>query len=320
MSTPKILSLGVHTIQFGVKNDSERIKKMVTCPHWLGQLLDPDRFANKGELTRNGTGIDNWPEGPKEAELFAVCFEKWLPNFEAVQVEASYLLYDHASLKLAMFPHLATQLFDEKLAWLWKHEIPSLAPMNTNSLLRTVNNNLDVPYADCYPPCPGLRSHWVENGWDKYSFFLFFRPMDIRAGIQIEVLPEDNLLLPDNMELIAEESVTESDGPTTLKFHKFLKQDDDRMNCEQALKWAVETGNRAGLRSMRALLRQQGDNRTEWDDEEYFFFTGTVASDQDGYHYVPYFFTHRGTFHPDWLIMSNQDIGPTAFSMHRANK
>lgn len=176
MSKIKIVSLGVHTIPFGIKDDPERIKKMVgSFTHYLDSALDPDRFADKGEPVRKGRGIADWPvdeEGKvKQVELKAACFDKYLPDYEAILNESASL---PENMKKASFPHLATQF--KKVDSLWmKHDIPILATPDETALWRYGVGALSVPYANCYPYHPTLDAHRVEHAWhDAREFFLFF--------------------------------------------------------------------------------------------------------------------------------------------------
>lgn len=103
-----IIPLGVQTIQFGENGDPDRIKKMVgTFDHDLDKNLNPDRFADKGELLRKGRGIANWGEGTKEVELLVACLKRYVHNYDALLDELSQLPPD---LQKASFPHLSGQL------------------------------------------------------------------------------------------------------------------------------------------------------------------------------------------------------------------
>lgn len=177
----KIISLGEHLIQCGVKGDANRVRTMVGgFNHWLGDDgLDPNRFAvreNDPERWRLRAGIEGWPEGERKFELFAVNFGTGFPNYEAMLNEAST---DHTlELQRGGFPHLSPFFSVEKVAMLYsEHGIPWLEATDENSLWRSGVGGLGAPYLLCRPRYRNLFAALVGRDRRASDWFLFVREL-----------------------------------------------------------------------------------------------------------------------------------------------
>jgi hypothetical protein len=179
----KIISLGGHLIQCGVKGDANRVRTMVGgFNHWLGDDgLDPNRFAvdtkNDPERWRSRAGIEGWPEGERKFELFAVNFGIGFPNYEAMLDEAS-TDPTLADLKRGGFPHLSPFFSVEKVRALYEeHGIPWLEATDENSLWRDGGGGLCAPYLYCRPYYRSLVAYHVGRDRLAVGWFLFVREL-----------------------------------------------------------------------------------------------------------------------------------------------
>ena len=108
------------------------------------------------------------------------------------------------------------------------------------------------------------------------------------AGIDLEIMPEDDLSIPEGWKLLVDESVEEPDGPVTLEDVAVLEDGESYVGGEKMLKRAIKSGNRAGLRAAKALLRQQHLIPVEWRGNKVLVFTGTVVRRRCGDRCVAY--------------------------------
>lgn len=178
----KIISLGEHLLQCGVKGDANRVRTMVgDFNHWLGDGLDPNRFAvdtkNDPERWRSRAGIESWPEGERKFELFAVNFGIGFPNYKAMLDKAS-ADSTLAELQRGGFPHLSPFFSVEKVAMLCsEHGIPWLEATDENSLWRYVVGYLYAPCLRCRPAYRDLGARRVVHDRDADDWFLFVREL-----------------------------------------------------------------------------------------------------------------------------------------------
>jgi hypothetical protein len=177
----KIIDLGEHLIQFGVKDDTNRIREMVgEFTHWLlGDAgLDTSRFAaseSDPERWRSRAGIEGWLEGERKFELFAVNFGIGFTNYEAMLNEAS-TDSTLAGLQRGGFPHLQSFFSAEKVVWLYdEHGILWLEATDENSLWRCGVGRLFAPYLNCRPVDRHLSVCHVGRDRDAIGWFLFVR-------------------------------------------------------------------------------------------------------------------------------------------------
>ena len=170
----KKISLGMQAVQFGVRDDPERIRKLVgEFKHWLDAGLDPNRFVmspNDPKRWRSRGGLNIWPEGEKQLELWAVNFGIVLPNYPALLEEASSLPADY---QRGGFCHLATHFSVEKVVALYEQGIRWLEATDENSLWRCDDGDLYAPYVVCDPNVRYLSAYWVENERFASGWFLF---------------------------------------------------------------------------------------------------------------------------------------------------
>jgi len=182
----KIISLGVHMIQLGVKGDANRIKTMVGgFNHWLGDDgLNPDRFAvseNDPERWRERAGIEGWLEGERKFELFAANFGIGFPNYGAM-LEAASNDSTLAELQRGGFPHFQPFFSVEKVEWLYiKYGISWLEATDENSLWRYDDGGLCAPYLRCDPHCRYLNAYHVGNDRLAPDWFSFVRELSPSA-------------------------------------------------------------------------------------------------------------------------------------------
>lgn len=178
----KIISLGEHLIQCGVKGDANRIRSMVGgFNHWLGEDgLDPNRFAvseNDPEWWRSRAGIEGWPEGERKLELFAATFGIGFPSYEAM-LDAANSDNMLAELQRGGFPHFQPFFSAEKVAMLYnEHGIPWLEATDVNSLWRLDDGRLYAPYLRCFPNYRDLDASPVEHGRYASAWFLLVREL-----------------------------------------------------------------------------------------------------------------------------------------------
>lgn len=182
----RIISLGEHLIQCGVKGDANRIRAMVGgFNHWLGDDgLDPNRFAvseNDPERWRERAGIEGWPEGEHRFELFAVNFGIGFPNYEEM-LKAASADSELAGLQRGGFPHFQPFFSVEKVAWLYsEHGIPWLEATDENSLWRVDGGGLCAPYLRCGPDCRVLDACRVGGARIAGGWFSFVRELSPSA-------------------------------------------------------------------------------------------------------------------------------------------
>ena len=163
---PKVQSLGIYTVDSGTVGDFGRISKLVNCEHWLDKELAPSRFLN----------IGNWPAGVKDnVELLAVCFGKTIPNPNVLSEKVQLFISEHVDLDLASFPHLATQLDEEKIKWLCQQGIAWLVVVDEASIRCDSSGNFCNPIVFSNYKHHGLSAHRVENLIDEDSYILFYR-------------------------------------------------------------------------------------------------------------------------------------------------
>jgi len=180
----RIVSLGVQTIRFGVRGDTERGRKLVgDFHHWLGEAgLDISRFEPSREQDperyRSRVGIGGWLEDEegkeRQAELLAANFGIDLPDYAAM-LEAAAAAKELEDCLRGGFPHLATQFSVEKVDALYRLGILWLETTDENSLWRSDYGYLCAPYLYCYPYYRRLSACWVEHKRYAYDWFLFFR-------------------------------------------------------------------------------------------------------------------------------------------------
>lgn len=123
---------------------------------------------------------------------------------------------------------------------------------------------------------------------------------ETQTGITLEILPEDDLSMPEGLELIADECVEEPDGSITLEDFAFLKEGENYVVGEEMLKREKQAGDRLGLRTAKALLRRQDLIPVEWRGKKILVFTGAVARSRGGNRYVAYLGWDGDRWFLDW--------------------
>ena len=125
------------------------------------------------------------------------------------------------------------------------------------------------------------------------------------TGIDVDIMPEDDLSVPEGWTLLADESVEEPGGPVTLEDVAVLEGNESYVGGETMLKRAIKSGNRAGLRCAKALLRQQEKIPVEWRGNKILVFTGTVVRLRRGFRYVAYLYWFGVRWYLFWYWLVN---------------
>lgn len=122
----------------------------------------------------------------------------------------------------------------------------------------------------------------------------------VAPGIDLEILPKDDLSIPEGWQLLTDESVEEPDGPVTLEDVAVLEDGESYVSGEKMLKRAIKSGKRAGLRAAKALLRQQHLIPVEWRGKKVLVFTGAVGRYRGGSRDVAYLYWYGDRWYLDW--------------------
>jgi hypothetical protein len=116
------------------------------------------------------------------------------------------------------------------------------------------------------------------------------------AGIGLEILPEDDLSIPEGWQLLTDESVEEPDGPITLEGIAIMET---WVAGEKILGQEKRAGKRAGLRAAKALFRQQHLIPIKW-RKKALFFAGTIVQDCYDYRSVIYLYWDSDQWCLEW--------------------
>jgi len=144
------------------------------------------------------------------------------------------------------------------------------------------------------------------------SFQFWKRGVDMSSTsveVNIESRDRGRPLIPVGWGLVENESIEEEpDGMVTLEEVTILKDGESYVNGEKMLQRAIESGNRAGLRSARALIRQQHLIPAEW-QERRLVLAGVVVRRPLGARYVAYLYWSGSQWRLNWEWLGNQ-LGP----------
>jgi hypothetical protein len=184
------VDLGRSPVPYGDRDDSERIEKMLVhekFPQYLlgndfldprpedrHDALNPDRFADKGEIERHGVGIDQWLEGLIVEQLYIISFDAWLDNLDAVYWEIR-----NAGFFPAGFPALSLLCSFKRANWLCNEKLLAYVSISDHGhLWRANDGRLYLPTLYCNPnPCDrGVGGHWIKYGFESGHPFLVSRP------------------------------------------------------------------------------------------------------------------------------------------------
>lgn len=172
----KIVGLGRKAVNFGRSGDVNRVRDLLTCEHWFDMAAHPICFTDRGEEIRHGRGIGDWPEGPQEVDLFAVCFDTNLVFGDLGQFMAR-LPEGYKDLQRTNLPHLTSLLNQESLDWLLTNEITELVLTDQASLWRGNRGGIYLPFMTIKPEVENcvIDLHNPNVYLPKSTFFLFWR-------------------------------------------------------------------------------------------------------------------------------------------------